>query len=94
MRQCDQEPGLDQAAAYQIKVQGKLDESWSDWFSGMDIACENGITTLTGAVVDQVALRGILSKIWDLNLGLISVTPIPLGRIEMRLGQKGASSSE
>jgi hypothetical protein len=78
MGQFNQEPGLDQAAVYQIQVQGKLDESWSDWFSGMTITFEGGITTLTGPVADQAALRGILSKIWDLNLTLVSVT-----RIEM-----------
>jgi hypothetical protein len=68
---------------YRIKVQGKLDEGWSDWFDGMKITLERGndgssITTLTGPVVDQVALRGILAKIWDLNLTLISVTRIEL----------------
>ena len=66
---------------YQIKMQGKLDESWSAWFDGLTITFESGsdgspITILTGPVVDQAALRGILFKIWDLNLALISVTPI------------------
>ena len=61
---------------YQIKVQGRLDESWSGWFSSMAIALEGDTTTLTGAVVDQAALRGILSRLWDLNLALISVNPI------------------
>ena len=78
MEQFNQKPGLDQAAVYQIQVQGKLDESWSDWFSGMTITSESGITTLTGPVADQSALRGILSKIWDLNLVLISVTRIEI----------------
>ena len=76
MKQLNQEPGPDQAAVYQIKVQGKLDESWSDWFSGMTITFESSITTLTGPVADQSALRGILSKIWDLNLVLISAIRI------------------
>jgi len=66
---------------YQIKMQGKLDESWSAWFDGLTITFESGsdgssITILTGPVIDQAALRGILFKIWDLNLALISVTPI------------------
>jgi hypothetical protein len=74
---------LDRQAVYEIKVQGRLDERWSEWFSGMAIAVEGGgsdlpITTLTGVVADQAALRGIVSKIWDLNLALIS-----LNRIEM-----------
>ncbi len=63
---------------YQIKVQGRLDESWSGWFDRMDITVEGNTTTLTGAVVDQAALRGILSRLWDLNLALISVNPIEL----------------
>ena len=61
---------------YQIQVQGRLDEGWSDWFSGMTVMFESGVTTLTGAVADQSALRGILTKIWDLNLTLISITRI------------------
>jgi len=50
----------------QIKVKGVLDEKWSDWFNGMTITLESGITTLSGAVADQARNRGILSKIWDL----------------------------
>ena len=64
---------------YQIKVQGELDQSWSDWFSGVQVVTESHgggapITTLTGVMADQSALRGIISKIWDLNLTLVSVT--------------------
>ena len=66
---------------YQIKMQGKLDESWSAWFDGLTVTFESrndgsSITILTGPVVDQAALRGILFRIWDLNLTLISVTQI------------------
>ena len=62
----------------QIKVRGKLGTRWSDWFSDMTISYEIGgdgllVTTLTGAVVDQAALYGILWKLRDLNLTLISV---------------------
>ncbi len=66
----------DKPATYQIKIEGKLDQSWSDWFSGLTITVEGQSpvsTTITGAV-DQSTLRGILTKIWDLNLMLISVT--------------------
>ncbi len=63
---------------YQIKVEGRLDESWSGWFNSMAVTVEGDTTTLTGAVVDQAALRGILSRLWDLNLALISVNPIEL----------------
>jgi hypothetical protein len=71
----------DGQGVYQIKVQGRLDERWSDWFSGMTIAFESGsdgrpITVLTGAVADQSVLRGILDSVWDLNLTLVSVVRI------------------
>jgi len=56
---------------------GKLDERWTDWFGGMEISAEGSedspVTVLTGPVVDQAALRGLLTKIWDLNLAVISV---------------------
>ena len=66
---------------YQIKVVGRLDEHWSAWFGDMAIAVERRgdgapITTLSGEVADQAALRGILSKLLDLNLTLISVVQI------------------
>jgi hypothetical protein len=62
---------------YQIKVQGRLDKRGSDWFSGLAVEVESEVgnpptTTLTG-VLDQAGLRGVLSKVWDLNLALVSV---------------------
>ena len=60
----------------QIKVQGRLDDSWSDWFEGMAISFDQDSGTLTGMIVDQVALRTVLNKLWDLNLTLISVNRI------------------
>ena len=68
-------------ARYQIKVQGWIGERWVSWFDGMTIALEaekstSPITTLTGTVADQAALRGTLAKIWDLNLVLVSVVRI------------------
>lgn len=68
---------VDERAVYQIKVQGNLDDRWSDWFSGLEVVVgdeseDPPVTTLTG-LIDQAALRGILNKIWDLNLTLISV---------------------
>lgn len=81
----DQKHTGDAPAAYQIKVQGRLDARWADWFSGLAIAvgdaCDNPpVTTLTG-VIDQAALRGILNRIWDLNLALISVIPVETDRL-------------
>jgi hypothetical protein len=71
--------GLDQAAIYQIRVQGELDEDWIDWFddgkrvSSIVLTVDRGVTTLTGTVADQPALHGLLSKIRDLSLALLSV---------------------
>ena len=71
-------PDTDKPATYEIRVQGRLDASWSNWFNGMTIASEaasgdSPVTTLTGVVADQAALRGILERIWNLNLALVSV---------------------
>ncbi len=60
---------------YQIKVKGHLDRRWTEWFGGMTITLEeNGYTLLTGPVVDQAALHGLLRKVRDSGLPLISVT--------------------
>jgi hypothetical protein len=72
---------------YRISVRGKLDKRWSDWFDGMTIAFERAddgtyTTTLTGAVSDQARLRGILSKFWDSNLTLLSVTRVETHEID------------
>ena len=66
---------------YQIVVKGHLDSEWSDWFDGLSITlAENGETILSGPVVDQTALHGILIKIRDLGLPLLSLTRIETGR--------------
>ena len=59
---------------YEIKLKGHLNENWADWFDEMSFTHENdGTTTLTGEIVDQSALHGLLKKIRDLGLPLISV---------------------
>ncbi len=68
----------DEPQVYRIRVYGRLDRSWSDWFGGLAIECEGrpgepAVTTLAGPVADQAVLRGILCKLMDLNLVLISV---------------------
>ena len=72
----DSNLAADTQPIYQIKMRGELDTSWSAWFSHMTITFEDGTTTLTGAVADQSALRGILTKLWDLNLDLVSVNRV------------------
>jgi hypothetical protein len=74
-------PGLDRPATYQISVEGRLDERWSDWFAGMTfrVECEADgppITTLTGTVADQAALQGMLRALYTLGLTVRSVTRI------------------
>ncbi len=61
------------AADYQIKVNGKLGSQWSEWFEGMTITSEGALTTISGEVPDQSALHGLLVRIRDLGLPLISV---------------------
>ena len=63
-----------------LSSKGHLDDRWSDWFEGLTITLEdNGDTLLTGAVVDQAALHGLLKKIRDLGLPLVSVCPLEHG---------------
>jgi len=62
---------------YQIKFKSHLNESWADWFDGMTFTHESdGTTTLTGEVVDQAALHGLLKKVRDLGLPLLSVNQV------------------
>jgi hypothetical protein len=64
----------DEEALYQIRVRGLLDDSWSEWLDGLAIEPgSHGETLLTGYVRDQAALHGLLSKIRDLGLLLVSV---------------------
>lgn len=59
---------------YQIRIKGHLGQQWTDWFDGLNIALEeDGDTLLTGSVVDQAALHGLLKKVRDLGMPLISV---------------------
>lgn len=69
---------LDTPAVYQIEVQGYLEEHWSDWFDGMDIvprvdAEGISVTMLTGPVIDQAALHGLMLKLYDLGMPLLLV---------------------
>lgn len=65
-----------QPTIYRIRIEGQLDSQWTDWFEGLTITQEdNGDTLLTGLVVDQAALHGLLKKIRDLGLTLISICP-------------------
>ncbi len=58
---------------YEIRVQGILDERWTAWFEGLQIGSDHSQTVISGSVTDQAALHGLLNKVRDLGLVLISV---------------------
>jgi hypothetical protein len=72
------DPG--QPMVYQIRLKGHLGSQWTDWFGGLTITLEdNGDTLLTGPVVDQAALYGLLKKVRDLGMPLLSVNCVEPG---------------
>jgi hypothetical protein len=77
------DPGLspttpDQAPQYEIRVAGRLASRWSAWFDGLSVAPEtDGTTVLRGPVVDQAALHGVLQKLRDVGIPLVSLRQIP-----------------
>ena len=72
-----------QAMVYQIRIKGHLGRQWTDWFGGLTITLEdNGNTLLTGPVVDQAALHGLLKKVRDLGMPLLSVIGVKPGQAD------------
>jgi hypothetical protein len=72
-----------QPVVYQIRIKGHLGSQWTDWFESLTITLEeDGDTLLTGPVVDQAALHGLLKKVRDLGLPLISVSPVEPGQAD------------
>ena len=70
----------DGAGLYKIRLKGHLDDRWAEWFEGLTITLEeNGNTLLTGTVTDQAALHGLLKKIRDLGMPLVSVSAVAPG---------------
>ena len=69
----DSEQRFDESCTYRIHIKGRLDRKWEDWFGGLEITYTNGDTILQGTVPDQAALHGILAKINELGLLLLSV---------------------
>ena len=71
------EHDADQPIVYQIRIKGHLGPQWTDWFDGLIITLgEDGNTLLTGAVIDQAALHGLLKKVRDLSMPLLSVNSV------------------
>jgi hypothetical protein len=68
---------------YQIRIRGHLGREWADWFEGLSITLEdNGDMLLTGPVVDQAALHGLLKKVRDLGMPLLSVIRVKPGQAD------------
>jgi hypothetical protein len=77
----ESDPG--QPLIYQIRIKGHLGREWADWFEGLTLtALDNGETLLTGAVVDQAALHGVLRKVRDVGLPLLSVVCVTPGQAD------------
>ena len=72
-----------QPLVYQIRIKGHLGLEWTDWFGGLTITLEdNGETLLTGPVVDQAALHGVLKKVRDVAMPLLSVNRVKPGQAD------------
>ena len=70
---------------YEIRIKGHLTDRWVDWFEGLTITVEdNGETLLTGPVIDQAALHGLLKKVRDLGMPLLSVIRVKPGQADVK----------
>ncbi len=68
---------------YKIRIKGHLSREWTDWFEGLTISLEeDGTSLLTGLVFDQAALHGLLKKVRDLGMPLVSVCPLEPGQAD------------
>ena len=73
----------DDSQLYEIRVRGHLDTRWASRFEGLTITlAEDGDTLLTGPVIDQAALHGLLKKVRDLGLSLVSIRPLEYGQAD------------
>jgi len=77
-----------QPTVYQIRVKSHLGPDWTDWFEGLTVTPgEDGDTLLTGPVVDQAALHGLLKKVRDLGMLLLSINQVPLNETHLEKGK-------
>jgi len=77
------------AAQYEIRVAGVLDSRWASWFDGLQISVQGDETVIRGLLADQAALHGLLIKVRDLGLCLISVRRLETGQAGNEAGQDG-----
>lgn len=71
-------PDPREAGRYEIRLAGHLDAHWAAWFDGLTVSREaDGTTVISGPIVDQAALHGLLQRVRDLSLPLVSVTRLP-----------------
>ena len=74
-------PNSGQPIVYQLRLKGHLDSQWTDWFEGLAITLEDNVDTLlTGPVIDQSALHGLLKKVRDLGMPLVSINCVDPGK--------------
>ena len=80
---------------YEIRIKGHLENRWANWFEGLTITTlDNGETMLTGPVVDQAALHGLLRKVRDLGIPLLSVIRMKPGQAEASDGKQYIEKNE
>ena len=70
--------GRTPSAGYEIRVEGVLDQRWTTWFEGLEIASDHSQTVISGPVPDQAALHGLLNRVCDLGLVIVSVRRLEL----------------
>jgi hypothetical protein len=88
-RKNKQVPAPDQPIVYQIRIKGHLDPQWTDWFDGMTITLhEDGDTLLTGPVADQASLHGLIKKVRDLGISLVSINSALSGQADLPVNKK------
>jgi len=87
--------GLDQTNIYKIRVEGHLDRQWSDWFDDLTITPDvDGTTLITGPVADDAALHGLLKRVRDSGLRLLSVNRVKTDQEEVVSGHSDESTTE
>ena len=85
----------DQHHCYEIRLKGHLDDQWDEWFEGLTVSLEeNGNTLLTGPLADQAALHGLLKRIRDLGIPLISVNQVQFKETHPKCSKKEKNESK